>query len=503
MRIFKIILLVLLVTSIFPVSMQAQEMMNRKAYAAGKFYTDDQAELLTHLNVLFSETVDLEGGTVLATISPHAGYTYSGEVAAWGFRQIDPNRSLKNIFILASSHTMGIPGASIYSAGNYETPLGEVAVNTSLADSLISTNPYLFFLPGAHKQEHSIENQLPFLQYHLEHEFQIIPILIGTDNIEVIKSIAETLKPYLNPDNLFVISSDLSHYPNYKDACTADSITAMGLISNNIAVFEKAIRTNAKQHYPGLVTSACGRSALLTLLYMTKDLDRVNFETVKYANSGDTPIGEKNRVVGYYSIVLTEESKQSDSYLSNQDKEDLINIARLTIEEFISTNTIPQLEPEQFSEKLKESSGAFVTLNKNHQLRGCIGRFFSDEPLYQVVQQMAIAAASQDYRFQKVKPDELDAIEIEISVLTPLKKIHSIEEFELGKDGIYIVKGNRSGTFLPQVATETGWSIEEFLGHCSRDKAGIGWDGWKDAELYKYQAIVVFENEVFSGEKVK
>jgi len=503
MRIFKIIVLVLFAGSIFLGTLQAQDSVKREAYAAGKFYENDLAELLIHLNALFSETEHLENGTTLAVISPHAGFAFSGEVAAWGFRQIDPNRKFQNIFILASSHTMAIPGASIFSAGNYETPLGDIVVNTSLAEQLISSNPYLFFLPAAHIQEHSIENQLPFLQYYLSREFQIVPILIGTDNSTIIKSIAETLKPFLNNDNLFVISSDFSHYPNYDDACYADSLVANGLISNNIATFEKAIRTNARQHYPGLVTSACGRSALLTLLNMTEELSDVEFIPIKYANSGDVPIGEKNRVVGYYSIVLAEEKKESNSYLSSQDTEDLINIARLTLDEYISTNTIPQLDPEQFNDKLKVSSGAFVTLNKNHQLRGCIGRFFSDEPLYLVVQQMAIAAASQDYRFQKVKPEELDAIEIEISVLTPLKKIQSAEEFELGRDGIYIVKGNQSGTFLPQVATETGWSKEEFLGHCSRDKAGIGWNGWKEAELYIYQAIVISESEVFQKKDKK
>jgi len=106
---------------------------------------------------------------------------------------------------------------------------------------------------------------------------------------------------------------------------------------------------------------------------------------------------------------------------------------------------------------------------------------------------MAISAATQDYRFPVVSLNELNEIEMEISVLTPLKKISSIDEIELGRDGIYIIKGSRSGTFLPQVATDTGWNLEEFLGHCARDKAGIGWDGWKDAEIYIYQAIVFHE----------
>ena len=496
MRIFKFIFLVLFLGSIVPRISNAQETVDRKAYAAGKFYEAELPQLLTHLHDLFSETHDLNKGKALAIISPHAGYSYSGQVAAWGFRQIDPERKFSNVFILASSHTMAIPGASIYATGNYETPLGEVTVNTKLGDSLIRSNPNFVFLAEAHTREHSIENQLPFLQYYLENDFQIVPIIIGTDDKKVLKSIASSLEPYLNSDNLFVISSDFSHYPKYRDAQKADSLIAHGILSNEVTKFENAIRVNANHHYPGLVTSACGRTALLTLLNISENMSDVEFVPVIYANSGDVSFGDKNRVVGYFSILLAQKNNQTNNeFLTQKDKEDLLNIARLTIEEYINNRTIPQLDPEQFSENLKTSSGAFVTLNKQHNLRGCIGRFFSDEALYKVVQEMAIAAATQDYRFQKVTPEELDVINIEISVLTPLKKIQSIDEIELGRDGIYIKKGRQSGTFLPQVATETGWTKEEFLGHCSRDKAGIGWDGWKNADLFTYRAIVFNEGE--------
>ena len=149
-----------------------------------------------------------------------------------------------------------------------------------------------------------------------------------------------------------------------------------------------------------------------------------------------------------------------------------------------------------FSQTLKSNCGAFVTINKTHRLRGCIGRFDAGDPLYLVVQQMAIAAATQDSRFTPVTPAELKDLEVEISVLSPLRKINSIDEIVMGKHGIYIVKDNRTGTFLPQVATETGWSKEEFLGHCSRDKAGLAWDGWKTADIYIYEAIVFSESDV-------
>jgi hypothetical protein len=144
---------------------------------------------------------------------------------------------------------------------------------------------------------------------------------------------------------------------------------------------------------------------------------------------------------------------------------------------------------------LKTPCGAFVTLKKYGNLRGCIGRFDASEPLYQVVQEMAIASSTQDYRFSPVELKEIPELEIEISVLTPMRHISSIDEIELGKHGIYIKKGNRSGTFLPQVATETGWTKEEFLGHCAQDKAGIGWNEWKDAEVYVYEALVFGEEK--------
>jgi hypothetical protein len=154
---------------------------------------------------------------------------------------------------------------------------------------------------------------------------------------------------------------------------------------------------------------------------------------------------------------------------------------------------VPEVDSRKLSESLRRYAGAFVTLHKNGELRGCIGRFDATEPLYAVVQKMAVAAATEDYRFSPVTQKEINDIDIEISVLSPMRRVNSPDEIEMGKHGIYIRKGNRSGTFLPQVATETGWTKEEFLGHCAQDKALIGWDGWKDAEIYIYEAYVFSE----------
>ena len=477
----------------------SQAEVNRQPYAAGKFYTADPTQLSQELNLLFSKAKDYDLHNVLALISPHAGYAYSGEVAATAYKQLDPNRQYDNIFLIGSSHTMYLDGASVYSAGNYITPLGEVTVNTELAKKLIKENKYISFVPEAHAREHSLENQLPFLQYHMKKPFRIVPIIIGTDDEKILKSIAATLKPYLNDKNLFVISSDFSHYPRYNDARKADTVTAEGIISNDPEKFKEALIENSRKHCPGLVTSACGHTSILTLLYMSHDMPDVKFIPLKYMNSGDVSFGDKSRVVGYFALALVQEKDPEEKdFLTTEDKKALLLIARETLEDYINTKQIPDIDPNNLSDDLKVHSGAFVTLNKEGNLRGCIGRFITDEPLYQVVQQMTIAAATQDYRFMPVRPSELPLIDIEISVLTPLKKIDNINEIKLGRDGVYIVKGTHTGTFLPQVAEKTGWSLEEFLGHCARDKAGIGWDGWKDAEIYTYQAIV-FDEKEFEG----
>jgi hypothetical protein len=187
---------------------------------------------------------------------------------------------------------------------------------------------------------------------------------------------------------------------------------------------------------------------------------------------------------------------QESFHLTIEDKKQLLKIARDTIVSYLQSGRIPVIEKQNLSQYLISKCGAFVTLHKNGSLRGCIGRFTANDELFDIVQQMAVASATNDSRFSKVGQDEINLIDIEISVLTPLIKIESIDEIEVGKHGIYIKKGFSTGTFLPQVAIETGWTKEEFLGYCSKNKAGIGWEGWKDAEIFTYEAIVFGEKEL-------
>jgi len=281
----------------------------------------------------------------------------------------------------------------------------------------------------------------------------------------------------------------------------ADKLTADAIASNNPSLFLQTIRRNEETYAPGLVTSICGWLPALTLLKITEKIPETVYRKVMYRNSGQSPYGEKDKVVGYQAMAvfrLAQPEKNSDFDLPENDKRQLLELARNTIVSYLNHRNLPEIPPKSLNPNLTLKAGAFVTLRKNGELRGCIGNFSSQDPLYQTIQEMAVSAATRDTRFTPVTLREMEQIDIEISVLTPLKKISSIKEFRLGKDGVYIRKGNRSGTFLPQVAEETGWSTEEFLGHCSRDKAGLGWDGWKeqDTELFTYQALVFGEEEL-------
>jgi MEMO1 family protein len=474
------------------------EHIDRQPAVAGSFYPVRPEELDATLKQLFANAVpSKEIQNVIAVISPHAGYVFSGEVAASAFNQIDPAKEYENVFILGSSHHISFEGASIYSQGNFIMPLGKVKVNTELADKLIKNNNIFSNRTDAHAREHSLEVQLPFLQYRLKRDFKIVPIVIGTQSPETCRRIAEALRPYLNTKNLFVISTDFSHYPSYADAKKVDKATADAILTNSP---ENLVRTMASYEQKGisnLATCLCGWTSVLTLLYMTEKNADVAFTHIQYKNSGDTEYGEKNRVVGYnaISISLKEKNGRTEFKLSDKDKTDLLVIARNTVEHYVKNRSKSEIDEKKLSSILKTNCGAFVTLKKHGDLRGCIGRFDASEPLYKVVQEMAIASSTQDYRFSPVESNEISELVIEISVLTPMRRIGSIDEIELGKHGIYIRKGYRSGTFLPQVAAETGWTKEEFLGHCAQDKAGIGWNGWKDAELFVYEALVFGEEK--------
>lgn len=458
----------------------------RKPAVAGSFYAGDAKELRQDVQNCFSRCKNPLMENVQAVIVPHAGYVFSGVTAASAFAAINPDAEYEHIFLLGPSHHVYLGKASVnIGASAYATPLGNVPVDTALCKDLMEKSDAITYAQEAHESEHCLEMELPFLQYHMKKIPSIVPIIIATQELTTLKKIADTLKPYLNEKNLFVISSDFSHYPAYKDAEIVDGLTKDSIMTGKVEAFVNATLHNQELGIDHLATSACGMAPIATLLMMTENDANIKPHHVMYCNSGDSPYGGKDKVVGYHSFVFWKETCGFD--LTSEDRKMLKSIAYHTIK---ATLEGKKYEPGKLSDVLLTKCGAFVSLHKKGRLRGCIGHFGEDMPLYQVVEHMAKAAAFEDPRFYGVTMEELDDIDIEISVLTPMKRIQSIDEFELGKQGIFIRKGYHTGTFLPQVADEVSWTKEEFLGHCSQDKAGIGWDGWKTAELYTYEAIV-------------
>ncbi len=473
---------------------------DRQPYAAGRFYSSDKQTLSGDISRFFQSCSKTPSGwNIRAIISPHAGYVFSGKIAAEAFHAIPSNTVYKNIFIIGSSHTMAFDGASVYESGDYITPLGKVTVNREIAGKLRSDNKVFDYPENSHLNEHSLEVQIPFIQSYFKEIPKIVPIIIGTQNESTVRKIAEVLRQYFTIDNLFVISSDFSHYPAYSNAITADSLTSLSILSGNPEEFMAERSRISEKGVPGLLTTMCGWTSGLTLLYLTEGNKNLEIKHIDYCNSGDSQYGNKSEVVGYHAFVINdkhEATKRSDSQTSDiaftkAEKNQLFKIAENSIRTELYENKRIVLDEKDMTENLKKQLGAFVTLKVDGALRGCIGRFISSDPLYNVVRESALSSAFEDPRFTPLTIQEFEKTEIEITVLGPLRKINDISEIVLGKHGIYIKKGRQSGTMLPQVATENKWTVEEFLGYTSRDKAGIGWSGWKDAEIYVYEGVVL------------
>lgn len=469
---------------------------DRPAAFAGKFYDSNKQALTKQLESLFEAGMMLleknagDNSNLRALLVPHAGYMFSGSVAAAGFSLLLPDKKYNHVFVLASSHRFSFDGVAVYSGENYTTPLGKTKIDKKVTSDLMNKSDLFSEYNAAHEAEHSIEVQLPFLQHRLGNDFSFVPLLLGTQNAKTCRNIAAVLQPYFTPENLWIVSTDFSHYPKYNDAVFVDETTVNAICSNNPQQLLSVLNDEKILKTEKLATPLCGWTSVLTLLYLTEKQE-VEFEKISYKNSGDAPFyGDKNSVVGYWSVAV--KSKETKFDISETEKAELIKKARNSISFFVMTGGRSQLSAPETNGILNEKAGVFVSIYIDGKLRGCMGGFAGEQTLNEMVQRLAASSAC-DHRFHPVQAEEIDKMKIEISVLSPLKKIRSVDEITHGKHGIYIKQGFNSGTFLPQVAAKTGWTREEFLGHCARDKAGIGWNGWKNAEIFTYEAIVFSE----------
>lgn len=524
-RVFKIVLVATMVCLVamshaLYAQMSEEPKDVRPPAVSGQFYPSNPTLLQRQVDDFLgrAERKKLKGDLV-ALIAPHAGYIYSGQVAAYSYRQLE-GLKFDTVILIGPSHRYPLRGVSVYNHGYYKTPLGVVEVDSGLASRIIKEDPSINFIPAAHAREHSLEVQLPFLQRTLR-DFRVVPILISIPDLASCRALADAIVRSISGRKVLIVAStDLSHYHSYEVACKLDRTT--------LSVIEKLDFRNLVEYVRAGKAELCGGAAVMTTLMAAKKLQATGAKILKYANSGDTA-GPKNGVVGYGAVVIyksskdnpvrdievpkalqsserserhkgrnKEMSKEGSELLNEAEKEELLRIARSSIELYVRDGKAPEIDTKD--PKLNEKMGIFVTLTEFGRLRGCIGYIQAVEALAKAVSQMAIEAATRDPRFLPVRSSELRDIDIEISVLSPLKRIASIDEIELGRHGVVVKRGLHQGVFLPQVAEETGWNKEEFLSHLCQDKAGLPEDAWRGRDLEIYIFTVQKFEESKRGE---
>lgn len=470
----------------------------RKPAVAGTFYPSNPVELTKTIAGLYAEvdktTLD---GSLIGLVAPHAGYPYSGRVAAKAFKLLE-GESFEKVVIVSPSHTVFFKGCAVFDGDGYETPLGVVSIDKELSRRIAEINPLVYMssmghASGATRGEHALEVQLPFLQIALG-KFSMVAIVMGDQEEDSIRSLGETLGSALKGHNaLIVASTDLSHFHSEKNARRLDHA-----VQEAIEKYDPDRLIETLESGKG---EACGGGPVAAVMQATRRLGGRTVRFLDYATSGETT-GQFDEVVGYLSaaIVTAEKTKQvrpeigaikarprTADELTDEDKKSLLSIAREAIRTRLDGAEYKPLP----NARLDFEQGAFVTLTIDGNLRGCIGQIRGREPLYKLVADMARAAAFEDPRFEPLDRSEFDSLEYEISVLSSLERVRDVNQIVVGRDGLMIKLDWHSGLLLPQVATEHGWTATEFLEQTCL-KAGLGKNSWNDkfAEIYKFSAVI-------------
>jgi AmmeMemoRadiSam system protein A len=423
------------------------------------------------------------------------------------YKQLE-GRDVDTVIVMAPSHYADFEGASVPEVDAYQTPLGRVPLSPRAAElaavrPLASGQPCRVGRPGwwrqaskeappfgedtPHTWEHSLEVQLPFLQRVLE-DFTMVPIVFGSvDPREVAKSLQDTL----DEKTVLVASSDLSHYYPYDVAQQLDSSCIRAICDLDVEWMKDE--------------DACGKGPILTLMHLARE-NGWRTKLLDYRNSGDTS-GDKSGVVGYAAIVFFEPEEgnppenPSAARLGPEEGKILVDLAAKTVAEVVEHGSHPSVDVTEMPEGLSQRRACFVTLTKEGQLRGCIGSIFPRESLCRAVVERAGSAATDDPRFPPVKPDELDDLEIEVSVLTIPRRLEFESAEDLlaklrpGIDGVVLRIGPRQSTYLPQVWEQIS-DPADFMGNLSQ-KAGLAPDAWRSpqAMVLTYQAQVFEQTE--------
>jgi len=466
----------------------------RPAAVAGMFYPANPQQLskeIGHMLAVANASVD---GTIVAAVAPHAGYIYSGQVAAYAYSALR-RREFQRVVVLSPTHCVSFRSSSVYDGDCYRTPLGDVPVGREFARRLAAMSPTIELGGNGHDvtragAEHAIEVQLPWLLTVLGN-FELVPVVMGDQSYEASRAlgvaVAELVESEAKP-TLVLASSDLSHYHSSADAKKMDLKTLEAIGEWDYLSLSRNLRAQ--------VWEACGGAAIVAAMIYAERMGANRAEILRYANSGDVT-GDHARVVGYGAAVLVRSKEGEDTEvgfsLSEGEKAELLALARGAVEQTVSMKVrYEPVAPE--SAALNREAGAFVTLTRHGELRGCVGYTSAAKPLYETVRDAAVMAATRDTRFLPVGREELSTIRYEISVLSPLRRVMKVDEIVVGRDGLLVKNGGREGLLLPQVATEYGWDRGLFLEQTCV-KAGLSRDAWKDEEtdIFRFHAIVFHE----------
>lgn len=473
----------------------------RACTGAGRWYPAKAEELSKVLDG-YLRAVPVEkakvSGAVAGLVVPHAGLQYSGEAAAYAYALLK-GQKIRRVVLLGFSHSYPLTGACVNPCDWYETPLGRVPVDREACGALLKEKCFST-APEADGAEHSLENQLPFLQTVLG-EFTLVPVMVGDGTERDFDAIADAIAPLVTEGTVVVASSDFTHYgasfgylPFRTDVRASleklDMTAAQLIVQLDTVKFMKFLDETED--------TICGKNPIKVLMRLMKKGVPARGSLRRYDTSGRTT-GDWSHVVSYVSLAFTKPAKEgaADGELTKSDEKELLAIARSAVEHALKGERWEPEKPESPGLLLKR--GAFVTLKNKGTLRGCIGNFEPSRPLYLQVAELAVSSALRDPRFafNRITLEELPQIRIDISVLSPMERIGDPLDFTVGTHGIYINYLGARGTFLPQVATEQGWGKETFLRELCLNKIGIDADAWKkpECEVYRYGAHIIEEKD--------
>ncbi len=459
----------------------------REPAVAGLFYPDDPSDLKDQVDGYLSDASVPENlGRVIAVVSPHAGYPYSGQVAAHGFKLLARQKP-RRVVVIAPCHVDAFDGASIFSGSHYLTPLGKIPVDSEFAGRLAAAGAGAVSERGhvtgrGGRGEHALEVQLPFLQAIMD-SFLLVPIVLGSQDWSTCRKLGIALADLMDGDSVLVASSDLSHYHPYSEARDLDNRV--------ISMIRKWDYLSLLQNVEGGESEACGAGPVAAAMIAAQQAGGNRAEILNYSSSGDVPPFRRDGVVGYLSaaFVETEGLRDPDFGPGPAVRRQLLEICRQALDDAVEGTRSAVERPDL--PDLEEPAAVFVTLRFGGVLRGCIGSIVAREPLADAVRNAAISAATLDPRFPPVTESELEEIDYEISILSPLRIVRRIDEIEIGRDGLMIEQGSRRGLLLPQVAPEHGWDRLALLRQTCT-KAGLEPAAWErsDTVIFRFSASV-------------